>query len=372
MKDETKKITSIRLKTPDAFNEFTPDISDILDALPFYVLLVDEDHHILTANRAVRTHLGVEPEEIKGRYCPKVIHGLDRPYEGCPLEEAAASGQAIERELLDNKDGRWLCSAIYPIQGVTSEGKRIFFHMVTDITERKRAEEQLAASHEQLLSLSKHLESLREEERKKIARDLHDETSQVVTSLTAHLEAAANMLPADAPKVRAILKNAEDLSVSILDQLQKLIYELHPLVLDDLGLVAAVRWLLENNLKAAGIKVDFKTAGRTRRLPRHLETAIFRVAQEAVSNIARHAKARNAVVRLEFSKNAVSMHIRDDGRGFDVGEAMNLKQGLRGYGLLGMKERTQLIGGTFALRTGPGNGTEIDIRFPLQHETSRT
>jgi len=367
MKDKTKKSNTTKLEITNADDEFTPDISNILDALPFYVLLVDEDHHILSANRAVRTHLDVDPEEIKGRYCPKVVHDLDGPFEGCPLEEAVASSRAIEKELLDNKSGRWLCSAIYPIQGLTREGKQIFFHMVTDITERKRAEEQLATSHERLRSLSTHLESLREEERKKIARDLHDETSQVVTSLAAHLEAAVNMLPVDAPRVKTILKNAENLSVSILDQLQKVIYELHPLVLDDLGLVAAVRWLLENNLKVVGIKVDFKIIGRTRRLPRHLETTIFRVTQEAVNNIVKHAKASNVFVRLEFRSNAISMHIVDDGRGFDVVRAMNIKQGLRGYGLLGMKERTQLIGGTFTLQSSPNSGTEIDIRIPLKH-----
>ncbi len=355
-------------ETPVAADEFTPDISDLLDALPFYVLLVDEEHHILSANRAVQAHLGVEPEAIKGGYCPKVIHGLEGPFEGCPLEEAVASGGAIEKEVLDSASGRWLCSAVYPIRGTTRKGKQVFFHMVTDITDRKQAQELLAASHEQLRSLSAHLETLREEERKKIARDLHDETSQVVTSLTAHLEAARNMLPADAARVSKLLNKAEGLSLSILEQLQKAIYELHPLVLDDLGLVAAVRWLLENNLKAAGIKVDFKTAGRRRRLPRHLESTIFRVAQEAVNNIARHAHAGKVTLRLSLSKSAAGLYIRDDGKGFDTGEAMSLKQGLRGYGLLGMKERIQLIGGTFSLCSASGKGTEIDISIPLEVE----
>jgi len=371
MKDSARKREPAGPGTPTAA-ELMPGVPDIINALPFYVLLVDEDHHIIAANNAVRTHLGLKPEELEGKYCPKVIHGLDGPFEGCPLEESAATGQAIEKEVLDNASGRWLRSAIYPIQGATRNGKRVFFHMVTDITERKRAEEALEASHEQLRTLSTHLESIREEERKKIARDLHDETSQVVTSLTAHLEAAASMLPPDQSRVRELVQKAENLSVNILDQLQKVIYELHPLVLDDLGLVAAVRWLLENNLKAAGINVDFKTGSRTRRLPRQLEATIFRVVQEAVSNIARHSRAKNVSLRLEFKKNAVTVHIADDGRGFDVGEAMSITHGLRGYGLLGMKERIQLIGGSFALRSKPGSGTEIDIQIPLHREASRT
>ena len=118
------------------------DVPDILDALPFYVLLVDKDHNILEANQAVYRYLGVKRQDILGKYCPRVIHGLNRPFEGCPLEEAAQKNEAIERELFDPKAGRWVMSAIYPTRGLTRDGKRIFLHMVTDVTERKQAQEQ--------------------------------------------------------------------------------------------------------------------------------------------------------------------------------------------------------------------------------------
>ena len=202
------------------------DIRDILDALPFYVLLVDENHCILEANNAVYAQFGVKREDILGNYCPMVIHGLDHPFPGCPLEEAVKINQAVERELFDSKSGRWVTSAVYPIKGATRDNKRVFLHTVTDITERKQAQEALKLSHEQLRAVSAHLESVREEEKRKIARDLHDETSQLLSSLHAHLEAAITTLPEDAKKSAALLKTAQKLSTAILDEIHDLIYEL--------------------------------------------------------------------------------------------------------------------------------------------------
>ena len=208
--------------------------------------------------------------------------------------------------------------------------------------------------------------SIQEEERKRIARELHDETSQVLASLTANLEAAVGTLPASANKTKAMLKKAQALSVNILDELHKLIYELRPSLLDDLGLVAAIRWLVDSNLGAAGVIVNFKTTGRVRRLDTQLETILFRVVQEAVSNIARHADAKNADVSLHFKKSIIRVRVRDDGRGFDVKEAISSKDRPRGLGLLGMKERVELVNGTLSIRSSPGSGgTEINIEIPL-------
>ena len=343
------------------------NILDILDALPFYVMLVDEEHHILKANKAVQTHIGVAPQDIIGKYCPRVIHGIDGPFEGCPLEEAVGKNEAVEREVLDSQSGRWLLSAIYPTGGITRDGKRVLFHMVTDITDKKQAEEQIKVSHEQLRSLSAHLETVREEERKRIAHDLHDETSQLLASLTAHLEAALGTLPPAAGKSRNMIKKAQNLSIKILDQLHKLIYELRPSLLDDLGLVAAIGSLIDSRLETAGVKASLKVIGKERRLPPAVETTLFRVTQEAFNNIARHAHARNVDVRVHFKRSLVKMSVKDDGKGFDVDKTISSKSGLHGFGLLTMKERLELVNGSFDIQSGPGKGTEITIEIPLNH-----
>jgi signal transduction histidine kinase len=178
--------------------------------------------------------------------------------------------------------------------------------------------------------------SIQEEERRRIARELHDETSQSLTSLATNLEVAMDTLPDGAVKPRDLLRKAQRISLNILDNVHRLIYELRPTLLDDLGLVAAIRWLMDNNLEAAGIKVSFTTAGRVRRLTTQLETTLFRVIQEAVYNIAKHSRARNASVSIDFKRNLIKVCIKDDGIGFDVEEAISSKNRPRGLGLLGL------------------------------------
>jgi PAS domain S-box-containing protein len=129
---------------PDVKSEAGSKIMTILDALPFYVMLIDEGHNILFANKAVGQGLGVDPVKIIGEYCPTVVHGLEGAYPGCPLEESVEKGGiAIEREFLDGDSQRWYVSAVYPTGQVTREGKRIFFHTTRDITERKQTENEL-------------------------------------------------------------------------------------------------------------------------------------------------------------------------------------------------------------------------------------
>lgn len=213
--------------------------------------------------------------------------------------------------------------------------------------------------------------AIQEEERKRISRELHDETSQVLASLNANLEAASGMLPAGTNGVKAILKKAQNQSINMLDNIYKLIYDLRPSVLDDMGLSVATRWLLENNLEAVGVSGSLKVVGRRSRLPSQLETTLFRVIQEAIYNIAKHARAKNVAITLYFRKKSIKVLIKDDGSGFDVAEALSSKERPRGLGLLGMKERIELVNGTIQIRSQfNGGGTEISIEVPLNKEVS--
>jgi PAS domain S-box-containing protein len=210
--------------------------------------------------------------------------------------------------------------------------------------------------------------SIQEEERKRIARELHDETSQSLASLATNLEVAVHTLPDSADNTKTVLKNAQTISISILDDIYKLIYELRPTLLDDLGLVVAIRWLVANNLSAAGIKVVFKTTGQVRRLNSTVETTLFRVIQEAMNNMSRYAHAKNADIIVNFRKHMIRVRIKDDGAGFNVDEAISSKDRPRGLGLLGMKERVELMNGTLSIQSYPSNGTEIDFKIPLNKE----
>ena len=242
---------------------------------------------------------------------------------------------------------------------------------ITAAVENARLHREVQSKEEIRGELLQDIFAIQEEERKRIARELHDETSQIIASLSASLEVAAGMLPADSDKTKAILKKAQVLSISILDDVHKLIYELRPSLLDDLGLVAALRWLTENNLETLGIAVNFKTSGQQRRLPPRIEVTLFRVIQETVYNIARHSHAKNTTINLQFRKKDIIVQIKDDGRGFDVEEAITSKDRPRGLGLVGMKERAAIVNGTLDIRSRPdGGGTEITVKIPLNQEVS--
>jgi signal transduction histidine kinase len=236
--------------------------------------------------------------------------------------------------------------------------------------ENVRLHEEVQRKDEMRRELLREVLAMQEEDRKRIARELHDETSQVLAGLTANLEAIAGMLPDGDGKAVRLVKKTEDLSVKILDEIHRLIYELRPSLLDDMGLVSAARWLAENNLEPAGVAVEFRTVGKARRLAPDLEVTLFRVIQEAMNNITRHAGARKARVVLNFRKASIVVQVSDDGRGFDVDEAINAKDRPRGLGLLGMRERVELVNGTIDIRSEPGGGTLIEVKIPIREEAN--
>jgi signal transduction histidine kinase len=206
--------------------------------------------------------------------------------------------------------------------------------------------------------------SAQEEERRRIARELHDETSQALLSLRMGLEVAVDALDSDPSRAVSKIKEMQALSETTVNELHRLIYELRPSMLDDLGLVPAVQSLAENTLESIGVVTHFETAGEERTLPSQTETLLFRIIQEAVANIARHANAETASMCLEFLESSVTFRIEDDGMGFEPDEIMN-KDHVRWLGLLGMNERVELMGGVLIVRSRPGSGTTIDIQIPV-------
>jgi signal transduction histidine kinase len=214
--------------------------------------------------------------------------------------------------------------------------------------------------------LLKELFSIQEEERRRIARELHDETGQAIASLSASLEAILRDPDNDLGKTTNRIKLLQPILPRILEEIHRIIYELRPSILDDLGLIPAIRWLATNKLEQNGIRVKVKSSGRNQRLPSVSEASLYRVIQEAVTNITRHSKAKNALITIKFLKNSLKVHIADDGCGFDFDGMMKFREGPRGLGLLGMKERIEFMGGrlniTSQLNSG---GTYIDIEIPF-------
>ena len=206
---------------------------------------------------------------------------------------------------------------------------------------------------------------VQEEERKRVARELHDETTQSILGMVMRLEAAAAIPDEDASQIKHRLTEIRNLAVNTLDNVHKVIFDLRPSVLDDLGLLSALRWYAKNRLMELDIKARVEVTGEERTLPPQVEITLFRVVQEAITNIAKHAQAKNVLLNVEFKDSAITIEIEDDGRGFDV-ETLSTQAGEnQGLGLLGMQERIELLQGQFHIESQPGNGTRINIEIPL-------
>lgn len=207
-----------------------------------------------------------------------------------------------------------------------------------------------------------------EEERKRVARDLHDEVAQALTGLGMGLARAQELVPQDPPLAKEELDALRAMVRAMMEEVRRMIVELRPSLLDDLGLEAAVTWYAETRLAEAGTRVTCQIKGLQTRLPPQVETALFRVVQEAVNNIAKHAHAKEAQIFLERSDARVVGRIEDNGVGFETAQVLGAKGRGNAVGLAGMEERITLLGGSLRIASHPGAGTRIAFEIPVSLE----
>jgi len=227
-------------------------------------------------------------------------------------------------------------------------------------------EQRVQARTRELRQLLSKIVSVQEDERRRIARELHDETCQTLAALGMKLDAA---LSAPTPEtVRERLTEARAFAGRTLSDVHRLIYDLRPSVLDDLGLFPAIRWLADHNLTPAGIayRCEVTLPGRT--LSSERETTLFRAIQEAIRNVARHSEATQVLIQAEERERDLQVEIEDDGRGFDPASVAVPGPSGRGLGLLGMRERLAMVGGTIDVISSTDAGTRVILRVPFEEE----
>jgi len=223
-----------------------------------------------------------------------------------------------------------------------------------DATERKRAEENLRYHLQQITRAQ-------EEERKRIARELHDDTAQVLSSLSRQLDNFIRKKHGFASNEVLFLKDLQTQLNRGLQSMQRFVQNLRPSLLDDLGLIPAVRSLVKSLQESDGIGAELKILGGERRFPPEVEVLLFRIVQEALNNIRRHAHASEAQVAMEFDGDEVKVTISDNGHGFELrGDVDDLPR-IGKLGLAGMQERARLLGGTLEVKSIPGKGTTLIV-----------
>jgi len=205
-----------------------------------------------------------------------------------------------------------------------------------------------------------------ENERRRISRELHDEFGQALYAIKFNLEMIDKDLPHTTSVVRGRLEEAKSLSSQTLTTMRQLSLDLRPTMLDDLGLIPTLRWYIQNFSNRLNICSNFETIGLEEKLPPQIETAFYRIVQEALNNIAKHAQADRVEVSLMKRDSRIHASIRDNGKGFDLDKVLHPESPERGFGLAGIQERVSLLGGQMDIQSRPGFGTLIHVEIPYQ------
>jgi len=235
--------------------------------------------------------------------------------------------------------------------------------------QQARLYERLRKARERYRKLTRQILVAQEDERKRLALELHDETSQTLSGLTLQLQALtaiAEKSGVDAELI-AKLKKVQSLAVQVHTEVRRLMADLRPSLLDTLGLVPAIRQLADTRLRPLNINVSVKTTGTERRLDPEFETGLFRVAQGSIGNIIEHSKAKNVTIAVEYRDSELVLRITDDGQGFDVADITDVEESGRGRGLFSMRERIMLLGGTASVESKIGQGTTVWASVPIDH-----
>ncbi len=254
---------------------------------------------------------------------------------------------------------RWISANTNVI--ADTKGDKIEYGYAEDITERKKNNELLQRSYEDIRQLAANLQSIREDERTNIAREIHDELGQQLTGLKMDLHWLTRKINSTDDNVINKMKESIELINATISTVRKISTDLRPSILDDLGLLAALEWQSEEFEKRSGTKVKFINRAGDITVQPKIATALFRIYQELLTNIARHANAASVTASLYIKNDSMYFSIKDNGIGFDLDAISNKKT----LGLLGIKERTLLMGGAYEIKTKPGEGSETVISIPL-------
>jgi len=344
-----------------ALREMQARFYAFMSAAPMPAWIKDADLRYLYVNPAQSAFFGMTPSDMIG------LSDFDLMSSGAAQNTEASDRRIIEsnREMHTqetvfdaNHNLKIMDMVRFPIG---SEGKILAAGLAMDVTERVNSQKELEQAMERQKILASRVIEVQERERQHLARGLHDDVGQSLTALKINLETIKKTGSLDGPS----LQNGIDIVSSVLSQVRSLSLDLRPPQLDNLGLIATVRSYVENKSTLASVKGWFESSPLTEDLHHDIENTCFRIVQEAVTNILRHAKAENIWVKVGQRQGQLHVSIRDDGKGFDIEQARSNAISGTSFGLLNMEERAVLVGGTMEITSAPGAGVEIVFQLPV-------
>lgn len=337
-------------------------ISTAMDA----IVTMDGSGRIVLFNPAAERMFGCSVENAMGsrldRFIPERYRGAHRDH----VSRFGHSGQMAR-----TKENRSEIVALRAdgeevvvdasISQVDASGRKLYTAVLRDITTRLEREEALRRSNRQLRELSAALESIREEERTRIARELHDDLGQQLTGLRMNLSWVRSRLRVDQTELLDKVSGLQKQIDMTIGSVRRITAELRPLMLDDLGLFAAVNWLVEDVAKKTGLEIDLLLDEIEPELDDETASALFRILQESLTNVARHAEASSVQVSLARSGERLVLTVVDDGRGMELADQSKP----RSFGLIGIRERAYILGGSVSIVSEPGQGFAIEVEVPV-------
>jgi len=348
--------------TQERFRTMVENVRD------YAIFMLDQEGYVTSWNVGAQRIKGYDADEIFGRHysCFFLPEHASRGDPSRQLRIAAVEGRYESESWRVRKDGQRFWAHVIVMPQFDESGKLTGFSNITrDITERKRAEEDLHSYADRLRSTARRLVEVQESERRTLARELHDRVGQNLTALGLNLRLVASGLASDArPDVSSRLGECDSLVMQTVDAIRDVMGELRPQALDEYGLLAALRSLAASFSRRTGVQVAVAGDRAAGRVPKTVDLAMFRIVQEALNNVAKHSKASRAEISFSSTNGYAALTVRDDGIGFDPKhvEASNPNAG---WGLLIMRERAEAVGARFDLDASPGAGVRVLVEYHL-------
>lgn len=349
---------------PPALGQLNDYLEKIINSIATPVLVKDKHHRWILLNDACCAFIGHSRDELRGKsdhdYFPKQQADIFWETDNQVL---LSKQENINEEELTDIDGIVHTILTKKNLYVDPTGEPFIVVVITDITDRKRYEEALTASHQQLRKLSAHTEAMVEEERTRIAREVHDELGQSLTALKMDCAWLERRFTEKQTELRGRTQMMSQLIDETIKTVRRISTELRPEMLDDLGLAATLEWQLQEFKKRTGIEYSTTISPKDIKVSETISTAVFRVFLETLTNIARHAQATTLEVLLTVDPDVLRLRVHDNG----IGITEDQRTQSTSLGLLGIRERVEFLGGVTEISGSPGEGTTVEIKIPLTY-----
>ncbi|MEP7372832.1 MAG: histidine kinase [Chitinophagaceae bacterium] len=331
----------------------------IVNALPDMVFVINQEGRFLDFNNPTGNKTLMTPDQFISKKVPEILpEPLASEVMVC-IEKTLQTGQILSYSYQMEIDNE---TRSYESRYIPQTNDDVLV-IVRDTTEARKVEKALLNSREELRQLSNHLEDVREEERLHIAREIHDELGQHLTVLKMNFSFLEKNILETNSRFSPELSKIMDLINDMMKAVRKISHELRPGLLDELGLVSALEWYSNDFEKKTGIRTSFITDFSDSDLPDKIRTGLFRIFQESLTNIARHAEAKRVDASLNLQEKELVLLIEDDGIGFNTATVEHRKT----LGIVGMRERAIMMGGTYNIHSAPGKGTIVDVVIPFSN-----